>query len=147
MPKSIQPLILSEDEQTELKTIVNQGKHAARAIKRAQVLLQSHAGRTPREIAAWLGVSLASVYKIRQRYEDEGLAGALHEKARPGQPPKLDLRQQAEITLLVCSKAPAGHARWTLRLLADQVVKAEIVDSIAPETVRQFLKKTNLSLG
>jgi hypothetical protein len=57
------------------------------------------------------------------------------------------LRQEAAITVLACSDAPAGHARWTVRLLADRVVKAEIVDSIAPETIRRFLKKTNLSLG
>jgi len=147
MPKPIQPIILPEDEHNELKTIVNQGHHAARQIKRAQILLHSHGGKTPQEIAAWLGVSRSAVYKLRQRYLTEGLKDALTEKARPGQPPKLDLRQQAEITLLACSQAPAGHARWSIRLLADRVVKAEIVDHIAPETLRQFLKKTNLSLG
>ena len=147
MPKPIQPIILPEDEQNELNLLVNQGKHAAREFKRAQILLHSHGGKTPQEIAIWLGVSLSVVYKIRQRYLTAGLQGALTEKARPGQPAKLDLRQQAEITLLACSKAPAGHARWSLRLLAERVVKAEIVDHLAPETLRQFLKKTNLSLG
>ena len=147
MPKHIQPIELPEHEQNELKMLVNQGKHAARQIKRAQILLHSDAGKTPPEVAATLGVSLSAVYHIRQRYLTEGLKHALREKARPGQPPKLDLRQQAAITLLACSKAPAGHARWSIRLLADRVVKAEIVDHIAPETLRQFLKKTNLSLG
>jgi putative transposase len=147
MPKLIQTLILSEDEQNALKKLVNQGKHAARQIKRAQILLHSHAGKTPQEVANLLGVSRSAVYKIRQRYLSEGLKSALVEKARPGQPAKLDLRQQAAITLLACSKAPAGHARWSIRLLADRVVKAEIVDHIAPETLRLFLKKTNLSLG
>ncbi len=70
-----------------------------------------------------------------------GISNTLEEKARPGQPAKLDLRQQAEITLLACSKAPAGHARWSIRLLANRVVKAEIVFHLAPETLRQFLKK------
>lgn len=147
MPKIIQPIVLAEHEQDELKAIVSQGKHAARQIKRSQILLQSHAGKKPQEIAAWLDVSLSTVYNIRQRYLSEGIPSALAEKARPGQPAKLDLRQQAEITLLACSKAPIGHARWSIRLLADRVVKAEIVDHIAPETLRQFLKKTNLSLG
>ena len=147
MPKAIQPITLSDNEQTELRMIVNQGTRSARTIKRAQILLNSHADKTPQEIAAWLGTCLGTVYNVRQRYLSEGLAGALYEKPRPGQPVKLNLRQEAEITVLACSKAPDGHARWTIRLLADRVVQAEIVDSIAPETVRRFLKKTNLSLG
>lgn len=147
MPKTIQPIVLPENEQEELKAIVSQGKNAARVIRRAQVLLHSHAGKKPREVAAWLGSSLGFVYSVRQRYLAEGLDGALYEKPRPGQPVKLNLRQEAEVTVLACSNAPAGHARWTVRLLADQVVKAEIVDSIAPETIRRFLKKTGLSLG
>jgi transposase len=147
MPKRIQRLTLSDNEQSELKAIVNQGTHSARTIKRAQILLHSHAGKKPPEVAEWLDVCLSTIYNTRQRYLEEGVAAALSEKARPGQPAKLDLRQQAAVTVLACSQAPAGHARWTVRLLADRVVQAEIVDSIAPETVRQFLKKTNLSLG
>ena len=147
MAKRIQPIRLTANEANELKAIVNQGSHAARKIKRAQILLHSHAGKAPQEIAAWLDVCLSTIYNTRQRYLEEGLAAALSEKARPGQPAKLDIRQQAAVTVLACSAAPAGHARWTVRLLADRVVKAEIVDHIAPETIRQFLKKTNLSLG
>ena len=147
MPKPIQPITLSESEQSELQAIVNQGCHSARMFKRAQILLHSHAGKKPQEIAEWLDVCLSTIYNTRRHYLDAGLTAALHEKARPGQPAKLDLRQQAQVTVLACSQAPAGHARWTVRLLADRVVKAEIVDHIAPETIRQFLKKTNLSLG
>lgn len=147
MPKAIQALRLSEAEQTELRLLINQGVHPARMIKRAQILLQSHAGKKPQDIASWLGSCLSTVYNVRQRYLSEGMEGALYEQPRPGQPVKLDLRQEAAITLLACSNAPDGHARWTIRLLADWVVKTEIIDSIAPETVRRFLKKTNLSLG
>ena len=147
MAKRIQPITLTTNEENELKAIVNQGSHSARKIQRAQILLHSHAGKQPAEIAAWLHVCLSTIYNTRQRYHAEGLAAALSEKVRPGQPAKLDIRQQAAVTVLACSQAPAGHARWTVRLLADQVVQAEIVDHIAPETIRQFLKKTNLSLG
>jgi transposase len=147
MPQAIQPITLSENEQTELRMIVNQGTHAARTIKRAQILLHSHGGKKPQEVAAWLDICPSTIYNVRQRYLAEGLRGALYEKPRPGQPLKLDLRQQAAITVLACSAAPDGHVRWTVRLLADRVVQAEIVDSIAPETIRRFLKKTNLSLG
>ena len=84
MPKSSQPITLSENEQTALKTLVNQGTHQAREIKRAQVLLHSHAEQKPQEIAAWLDISVATVYNIRQRYRQEGLVSALAEKPRPG---------------------------------------------------------------
>src|SRR6185295_16651378 len=96
MPKRVHPITLPENEQSELKAIVNQGTHAARTIKRAQILLQSHAGKKPQEVAEWLDVCLSTIYNTRQRYLEEGLTAALNEKARPGQPAKLDLRQQAE---------------------------------------------------
>lgn len=147
MPKTIQAITLSAAERAELSTILSQGTHAARTIKRAQILLHSDAGKKPQEIAPWLATCLGTVYNVRQRYLSEGLEGALYEKSRSGRPVKLNLRQEAEITVLACSEAPEGYARWTVRLLADRVVKAEIVDSIAPETVRRFLKKTNSSLG
>jgi transposase len=147
MPKAVPPITLTETERVELQQIVSQGTHTARTIRRAQILLHSHAGKTPQAIADWLGSSLGLVYNVRRRYLAEGLSGALYEKPRSGQPVKLNLRQEAAITVLACSDAPPGHARWTIRLLADHVVKAEIVDGIAPETVRRFLKKTNLSLG
>ena len=147
MPKAIQSITLSENERTELRMIASQGTHSARTIKRAQILQHSDAGKQPQEIAAWLDIAAGTVYNTRQRYLSEGLPGALYEKPRPGQPIKLDLRQEAAITALACSAAPPGHARWTIRLLTDHVVKTEIVDSIAPETIRRFLKKTNLSLG
>jgi transposase len=147
MPKPLPPLNLSGEEQDYLKTFMNRGKRSARAIKRARILHYRHAGRSPKEAGALAGVSLSTVYNICERYQQEEVEAALAEKARPGQPLKLDLRSQAELTVLACSEAPAGHARWTVRLLADKAVELEIVDRIAPETIRQFLKNTNLSLG
>ena len=147
MPKKILPVRLSESEQQTLQAIVNQGHQSARQIKRAQILLHSHAGKPPKEIAAWLGTSLATVYNTRAHYQQVGLPAALHEQPRPGQPPKLDSRQEAAITLLACGDAPAGHARWTVRLLADEVIKAEIIDHLGRETIRRFLKKTCSSPG
>jgi transposase len=98
-------------------------------------------------ISHQVGVSLGTVYAIRQRYVSEGVSAALEERPRSGQPRKLKLEQEAQLTVLACSDAPAGHARWTIRLLADKAVELGIVEHIAPETVRQFLKKTNLSPG
>jgi putative transposase len=147
MSKPLPPLNLSTEEQGYLKTFMNRGKRSARAIKGARILHYRHAGKNPKEAGALAGVSLSTVYNICARYRQEGVEAALAEKARPGQPPKLDLRSQAELTVLACSEAPAGHARWTVRLLADKAVEREIVDRIAPETIRQFLKKTNVGLG
>jgi transposase len=141
------PLNLSSEEQAYLKRFMKRGKRSARAIKRARILHYRQAGKSPQEVSALAGVSLSTVYNICERYQHEGLEAALAEKARPGQPPKLTLRSQTELTLLACSEAPAGYARWTVRLLADKAVELEIVDRIAPETIRQFLKKTALSLG
>ncbi|QLQ08743.1 MAG: helix-turn-helix domain-containing protein [Anaerolineae bacterium] len=84
--------------------------HIPPAPSNAQILLHSHLGRKPAEIADWLDVATGTVYNTRQRYLDERLPGALYEKPRPGQPVKLDLRQEAAITVLACSDAPPGHA-------------------------------------
>ena len=100
MPKAIQPLTLSDTEQTELRMIVNQGMRSARTIKRAQILLHSHAGKKPTDSADGLDIAPGTVYNTLQRYWSEGLPGALHEKPRPGQPIKLDLRQEAAIAVL-----------------------------------------------
>lgn len=147
MPQRLPRLVLSESDQRYLHEYINKGKRSARAIKRAHVLLQSAEGRSVPEISTEVGVSAATVYNIRHRYEAEGIEAALAERPRSGQPRKLKLEQEAQLTVLACSDAPVGHARWTIRLLADKAVELGIVEHIAPETVRQFLKKTNLNPG
>jgi transposase len=112
-----------------------------RAIKRAEILLGRHAGANAKITSMHVGVSQATVYNVCNNYLANGWPAALRERPRRGQPAKLDGRQQAELTVLACSDPPAGHARWTIRLLADKAVEMALVDSIAPETVRQFLKK------
>jgi transposase len=147
MPKSLDPIQLQPDEVNYLNAFINTGRRSARAIKRAHVLLHLHAGKSTKQAGELAGVSQGTVYNLYARYRAEGVEGALNEKPRSGQPPRLNLRQQAELTTLACSAAPAGHVRWTIRLLADKAVEIGIVEHIAPETVRQFLKKTNSSLG
>ena len=147
MSKKIPLIKLSETEQEYLRNYVNTGKRSARSIKRAQVLLQSHSGQAVEQIAEWTGVCKGTVYNIRDRYQEGGLEGALKEKPRSGQPRKLNLEQEARLTVLACSDAPGGYERWTVRLLADKVVELGIVESIGRETVRQFLKKTNSGPG
>jgi hypothetical protein len=71
----------------------------------------------------------------------------LNDNPRPGQRRKLDGQQEARLIAEACSAAPAGHARWSLRLLADRVVELKLADKISPETVRQMLKKTTPNPG
>lgn len=123
------------------------GKHSVRSLKRAQVLLTLHQGKTPSAVAQLVSVSPAMVYNIGNRYLTQGLTVALSEKPRPGQPGKFDKAAQAHLTALACSEAPKGRSRWTLRLLADRLVELRLVESISYKTVGEQLKKTCVSLG
>ena len=97
----------------------------------------AHRGRSPAR----------TVIRIRKRFCEEGLERALTELARPGQKRKLDERAEAHLVAIACSDPPDGHTHWTLKLPADKAVELGYVESIARETVRQSLKKTNSSLG
>jgi transposase len=127
--------------------MLKKGVHSVRSLKRGQILLSLHQGKHPKQVVEQVGVSLATVYNIAQRYKQEGLEAALREKPRPGQPSKFDKALQAQLTALACSPAPEGHCRWTLRLLADKLVELRWVDSISHQAVAQQLKKTRSSLG
>jgi transposase len=137
---------LSDDEQQELTRIVNSGDHAARLIRRAQILLRSSEGWTDEAIGAALGVSRQTVYTVRKQAVRDGVAASLNRKAgrKVGQVAKaLDGVAEAHLVALTCSEPPAGHERWTLRLLAERMVQLEYVMAVSHETVRQVLKKTN----
>ena len=119
----------------------------ARKVKRALVLLRADEGLLDRDIANGLLISVSTVGRVRTRFVNEGLDGALNERARPGQTRKLDGRQEAHLIAIARSDAPEGHADWTLQLLANKVVAMGFAESISLETVRQILKKTNSSRG
>lgn len=138
---------LPAEEVAQLQQMLTKGKHPVRSLKRAQVLLALHQSKTPSAVAQLVGVSPAMVYTIRNRYGAEGLAVALSEKPRPGQPSKFDKAAQAHLTALACSQAPDGRSRWTLRLLADRLVELRLVESISHQAVGEQLKKTCLSPG
>ena len=142
MPARKYRVDLTESEREQLLNIARRGKSSARKVKRALILCQADEGRNDQQIAEALLVGAATVSRVRQRFVEEGLESALNERPRPGQRRKLDGKQEAHLVAVACSQAPAGHVRWTLRLLADKVVEPEFADSISPETVRQVLKKT-----
>lgn len=146
MPKKKYLVDLSADERETLLQLVRRGKHSSRKVTRARILLLASDGLTDEQIVSALKTAFATVERTRKRFVEEGL-GCLNERPRRGQARKLSGKQEAHIIAIACSRPPEGRARWTLRLLADKVVELNFADSIARETVRQVLKKTNSSRG
>jgi transposase len=107
----------------------------------------SNEGKTAEEIAAVLLVSPSTVERTRRRCAEAGVAPARVDRPRPGAKLKLDERSRARLIAEACSTPGDERARWTLKLLAGRVVELGLADSISPETVRSYLKKTNSSLG
>ena len=138
---------LTESERTCLNEVSHRGKPSVRTVKRALALLKADEGLGDREIADVLLISAATVVRARKRYVEEGLEAAINDRPRPGRERKLDGKQEAHLIAFACSAAPAGHAHWTLQLLAGKVVELEFAESISLETVRQILKKMNPSPG
>lgn len=142
---------LSPEQRERLEDLTSRGEIKVRKYKRARILLladENHpnGGKVDSEIAQQVGVGASTAQRIRKRFALEGLESALEEKPRPGVPEKFSGRQRAEVTALACSDPPEGHARWSLRLLADKLVELEFVESISHDTVDRILKKTNCSL-
>lgn len=137
---------LTELEHKYLEDLVSKGKNAAYRIKHANILLHADSGKSDREIAQLCRCHLNTVAAVRQRLVEEGIESALERKPREKPPtePKLDGEQEARLIALACSKPPAGVARWTLQLLAYNLVKMEIVESISTATICRVLKKNEL---
>ena len=143
MARQTESIQLSKEERSCLKTLFRGGKDSNRKQTRAWILDLLARNTPATEIAALLGCSATTVYNIKRRYRAEGLDSALTEKPRSGKPPRITGEQKARITALACSDAPAGYARWSLRLLADKSVELGFVDSISHNHVREILKKTS----
>ena len=135
---------LTEAERGQLLELIGKGKHGARTLSRARVLLKADEGMKAEDVSAVLNVGLATVGRVRQRFVEEGLDRALKEGSRPGAPSKLDERQCAHLIAVACSEA---HDHWTPRLLAGKAVELGFADSYSHETVRQTLKKTISNRG
>jgi transposase len=134
---------LSKEERRSLKTLFSGGSDSNRKQTRARILDLLARNMPAIEIASLLGCSPTTVYNVKHRYRSEGLAAALTEKPRSGKPVSINGEARARITALACSAAPAGHARWTLRLLADKAVRLGFCDAVSHNHVGQILKKTN----
>jgi hypothetical protein len=143
---------LTAEERQFLHQLVAAGKTAAKKLAHARILLKADAAPggpawTDIRIAEAVEVNRTTVEHVRQRFVEQGLDAALVRKKqdRPSRERKLDGAGEARLITLACSKPPKGRAAWTLRLLADGLVELKIVEAISTETVRQVLKKTNLS--
>src|SRR5215467_14108536 len=112
MPRSAQPIQLSDDELRSLTTLLRSGSTTARIQTRARTLDLLHRQQHPKDIAATLRISTQSVFNLKRRFLDGGLDAALYDRPRSGRPIEIDGSQRAKVTALACSKPPDGHAHW-----------------------------------
>lgn len=144
---------LTKEEREQLLSIMNKGKHTSQQYRNACILVNSDEGQsgskfTSEQIAQLLRINTKTVERIKQRFVEEGFEACIERKPYPNLgPKKADGDFEAHLVALSCSKAPKGHARWSLRLLADKMVELQYAESISHETVRRVLKKTKLSPG
>lgn len=144
---------LTEVERAQLRTLVGSGIAPARMLTRARILLKANqgeggAGWTDAAIAAALEVHPATVARVRRAYVEAGLEAALARK-RPDRvyTRVLDGVGEAHLIAVACSDPPTGRERWTLRLLADALVRLEVVETVSYETVRRTLQQTPSNRG
>lgn len=135
---------LSQAEREQLRALLSGGKHAARKLKRAQILLAADARASDEEIAATVGVGGSTVYRTKRRFVEGNLEAALSEAPRPGAERKLSGKEEALLVATACSEPPEGRARWTLELLAGAMVKLTEHADLSRETVRRRLAENDL---
>jgi transposase len=135
-------LKLKASDLEHLQHLTSQNSLSVGVWRRAQGLLLLHEGQTLQSVASCVGVCYLTVAQWRDRYKQEGLA-LLQDKPKAGRAPRIDGQQRAKITALACSTPPEGHARWSVRLLADKAVELGYIESISHDSVHQILKKTN----
>jgi hypothetical protein len=144
---------LTEAERAQLRTLVGSGIAPARTLTRARILLKANQGEggaawSDAGIAGALEVHPTTVARVRRQFVEAGLEAAL-ERKRPDRvyPRLLDGVGEARLVAVACSAPPAGRERWTLRLLADELVRLEVGPTISHETVRRTLEQTNANPG
>ena len=144
---------LTAEERTQLSALIRKGKSAAQANLKARILLKADQGGLgehwlDKDICSALDTNMAMVARVRETCTTEGIAAVFTRKKRATPPttPIFDGEAEAKLIALACSEPPEGHARWTIRLLADKVVELQIVDKVHFNTIGRVLKKTNLNL-
>jgi poly-gamma-glutamate capsule biosynthesis protein CapA/YwtB (metallophosphatase superfamily) len=140
---------LSDTERERLNTLIHSGKHPARQLTKARILLKADAseageGWSDSRIAAALDTSIDTVARTRQQLVEEGFESVLTRKHSPASARLriFDGAAEAKLIALACSKPPKGRARWTLQLLEEAVVELNIVERASDNTIGRTLKKT-----
>jgi hypothetical protein len=153
MRKTKYAVVLSEADRARLRTLVGSGVAPARTLAHARILLKANQGEggpawTDAAIAGAVEVHPATVARVRRAFVEDGLVAALDRKSPDRTYPRvLDGAAEAHLVALACGDPPEGRERWTLRLLADALVRLEVVEAVSHEAVRRTLKQTNSSRG
>ncbi len=146
-------VILTEPERAQLRTLIAHGTAPARRLTHARILLKANQGEggpgwTDVAIAGAMEVHPATVGRVRRAYVEAGRDAALDRKAPARVYTRtLDGADEARLIALACGAPPVGRERWTLRLLADELVRLEVVETISYETVRRTFKQTPSNRG
>ena len=135
---------LDEAERAQLTAMLSGGKHASRKIKWAQILLAADAGVEDEEIARTRSVGASTGYRTKRRFVEGNLEAALSEEPRPGAARKLSGKETALLVATACSNPPPGRKRWTLDLLAGEMVRLTEHEAVSRETVRRRLAEDDL---
>jgi len=135
---------LTDVERRELRELVGGGRARVRRVKRAQILLAADRGETEASIASSVASGTSTVYRTKRRFVEQGLEVALSEEPRTGAARKLSGREEVLLVAVACSDAPVGRARWTLELLADEIVRRTEHDEVSREAIRRRLAEQSV---
>jgi transposase len=135
---------LAKKDRQQIARMLRRGQESARVLRRAMILRQLDDGQRVAQVVTNVGVAGKTVRAIARRYEEEGLESALLEKARPGKQRVLDACQSQRIIAMVCGQPPAGMARWSVRLIAEEAVKRKLAPQVGRETIRILLQSHEL---
>jgi len=144
---------LTKNEVEELMSIINKGSHTSQTFRTAYILLNCDEGKysqkvTNEQISKVLKVGMRTIDRVKKKFIEEGIEACLERRPTTRlYERKADGDLEAKLVTLCCSEPPKGFSKWSLRLLADKMVELKYVESISHVTVRNVLKKTNLSLG
>jgi len=135
---------LSKQDQQALRQLLQSGLQPVRTVLRALALRQLAEGQTVRQVARNIALTPKTVWLTSQRFQQGGLERALYERHRPGKAALLSAQDRQRIVALVCGSPPEGRARWTVRLLTEEVVKRKLVPRVGRETIRVLLESHDL---
>ncbi len=138
------PIQVTANDQAQVAGLLRGGVQQVRVVLRALALRLLADGATAPQVARVVSLTPKAIREIAHRYNRMGLDGALYEKQRPGAKPALEVSQKQRVIAMVCSDPPAGRARWTVRLIAQEAVKRKLVPRVGRETIRVLLESHEL---